>query len=205
MADPLWIALLLLVGLAIMGLEVFVPSGGVLGFLSVVSLVAAVVMAFTTGGTTAGLAVLAIVCGAVPVVLGMAFRFFPWTPLGQRVMPPPPAPEDVVPDVERRRSLRGLIGRSGRAADDMLPWGVVVLDGVRHQAVSESGVIVAGTDIEVAGVQGGSLVVRPRAAAVIPAAQPAVAPESAPEPAAESALSATLEEFDFERLDRPET
>jgi hypothetical protein len=32
-----------------------------------------------------------------------------------------------------------------------------------------------------------------------------VAPESAPEPAAESALSATLEEFDFERLDRPET
>ena len=103
--------------------------------------------------------------------------------------------------VERRRSLRGLIGRSGRAADDMLPWGVVVLDGVRHQAVSESGVIVAGTDIEVAGVQGGSLVVRPRAAAVIPAAQPAVAPESA----AESALSATLEEFDFERLDRPET
>ena len=143
MADPLWIALLLLAGLLVMALEVFVPSGGVLGFLSAVSLVAAVAMAFMTRGAAAGVAVLAIVCGAVPAVLGMAFRFFPRTPLGRRVLPPPPAPDDVVPDADRRRSLRGLVGRAGRSATDMLPWGVVSLDGATHE-VAERGLCDAG-------------------------------------------------------------
>lgn len=208
MADPLWIAVLLLAGLVIMVLEVFIPSGGVLGFLSVVSLVSAVTMAFMTRGAAAGVAVLAVVCGAVPLVLGAAFRVFPRTPLGRRVLPPPPAPEDVVPDVERRRQLRGLVGRAGRAAADMLPWGQISLDGTVHEAVSDGGAIGAGMEVEVVGVQGAALVVRPRAAAAPPATRPVVAPASgpvAPPAAAESSLSTTLEEFDFDRLDRPET
>jgi membrane-bound serine protease (ClpP class) len=205
MADPLWIALLLLAGLLVMALEVFVPSGGVLGFLSAVSLVAAVAMAFMTRGAAAGVAVLAIVCGAVPAVLGMAFRFFPRTPLGRRVLPPPPAPDDVGPDAARRRSLRGLVGRAGRSATDMLPWGVVSLDGATHEAVSESGVIAAGTVVEVVGVQGSALVVRPRAATPAAADRPAPAPDRSGPPAGGSNLSATLEDFDFEGLDRPET
>lgn len=204
MADPLWIAALLVTGLVIMVLEVFVPSGGVLGFLSIVSLVAAVAMAFTTRGAAAGVAVLAVVCAAVPVVLGTAFRFFPRTPLGRRVLPPAPAPEDVVPDVARRRLLRGLLGRPAQATADMLPWGIVVLDGARHEAVSEGGVIAGGTDVEVVGVQGAALVVRPRVAAAAAPPPPATTGDSRP-PAAGSSLSATLEEFDFEGLDGPET
>jgi hypothetical protein len=81
----LWIALLLLVGLAMMVLEVFVPSGGVLGFLSVVAMIAAIVTAFVEQGATLGMAVLATTFVAVPAALGMAFRWFPQTPLGRRV------------------------------------------------------------------------------------------------------------------------
>ena len=184
-----------------MVLEVFIPSGGVLGFLSIVSLLAAVVMAFTTGGMATGVAVLAGVCGAVPLVLGAAFRVFPRTPLGRRVLPPPPAAEDVVPDVERRRQLRGLVGRMGRAAADMLPWGTVSVDGATHEAVSDGAAIGAGTEIEVVGVQGAALVVRPRP---VPGGRPA-GPSAAPSPTVESSLSTTLEEFDFERFERPET
>jgi membrane-bound ClpP family serine protease len=211
MTDPLWIAALLLAGLLIMMLEVFVPSGGVLGFLSIVSLVAAVGMAFMTRGVAVGVAVLAVTCAAVPLVLGVAFQFFPRTPLGRRVLPPPPSPEDVVPDVERRRLLRGLVGRPGRAEADMLPWGRVLLDGTSREAVSESGVIAAGSEIEVVDVQGSALVVRPRAAAAGPAdrrarpAAPQAPAEQAGQAAGESSLSATLEEFDFEGLERPET
>jgi hypothetical protein len=87
----------------------------------------------------------------------------------------------------------------------MLPWGVVSLDGATHEAVSESGVIAAGTVVEVVGVQGSALVVRPRAATPAAADRPAPAPDRSGPPAGGSNLSETLEEFDFEGLDRPET
>lgn len=204
MTGVVWVASLLLVGLAVMVLEVFVPSGGVLGFLAVVAIVAAVVTAFVEQGTGFGLAVLAVTFVAVPAVLTLAFRWFPETPLGRRVLPPPPAPEDVVPGADRRRRLRGLVGRSGRATTEMLPWGSVEIDGVVGEALAEGGPIAADTPIQVVGVQGAALVVRtapptPRAADA--SAQPSPEERPAAEPSA--SLSRTLEEFDFERFEPP--
>jgi hypothetical protein len=134
MTALVWVFALLVVGLAVMVLEVFVPSGGVLGFLSVVAIAAAVVMAFAEGGAAVGLAVLAVVVAAVPVVLAVAFRIFPETPLGRRVLPPPPTPDDVLPEADHRRRLRALVGRRGRAASELVPWGTVEIDGGTHEA-----------------------------------------------------------------------
>jgi membrane-bound ClpP family serine protease len=92
MTPLMWVAALVVVGLVALALEVFVPSGGVLGFLSVVALVAGVALAFVEQGPWFGTAVLAVTCLAVPLVLGVAFRVFPETPLGRRVLPPPPRP-----------------------------------------------------------------------------------------------------------------
>src|SRR5689334_11983223 len=51
--NPLvWSVVLLLLGLALLALEVFLPSGGILGFLSISSLIAAVVLAFHRGAQT---------------------------------------------------------------------------------------------------------------------------------------------------------
>ena len=199
MQTLLWVASLLLVGLAVMALEVFVPSGGVLGFLSLLAIVAAVVMAFMEQGAAFGLAVLGVAFAAVPAVLGLAFRWFPETPLGRRVIPPPPTPEEVMPAADRRQRLRALVGRSGHAASELLPWGSIELAGERFEAVSETGPVAVGGAVEVVAVQGGGLVVRaaappPRQAE--PSAQPA-APDSA-------RLSQVLEEFEFDALDRPE-
>jgi len=182
----LWIALLLLVGLAMMVLEVFVPSGGVLGFLSVVAMIAAIVSAFVEQGPTLGMAVLALAFVAAPLALGLAFSWFPHTPLGRRVLPPPPRPEDVVPDASRRRRLRDLLGQRGRASSDLLPWGGVEIDGLPFDAVSEGGPIACGATVEAVGVQGAALVVRG-------------CPGGPPAPAA-AGLSPTLEAFDFDDL-----
>ena len=83
----LWVIALLAVGLIVMVLEVFVPSGGVLGFVSVAALLAAIATAFMELGPMAGMTVLAITVISVPAVLGLAFRWFPETPLGRRVLP----------------------------------------------------------------------------------------------------------------------
>ena len=155
-----WVVVLLLLGLAVMVLEVFVPSGGILGFVSVLALISAVATAFLEQGTTAGMAALAVVVLAVPTVLSAAFRWFPETPLGRRVLPPAPEAADVLPDPSRRRHLRELIGRTGLTGSELLPFGSVAIDGEIVEAMSESGPLEAGVAIEVVGVQGTAIVVR---------------------------------------------
>lgn len=202
MTPLVWILLLLGVGLGLIVLEVFVPSGGVLGLLAVLALGAGVVTAFIEQGVAAGLAVLAGVFVAVPAVLMLAFRWFPATPLGRRVLPPPPQPEDVLPDIGERRRLRGLVGRGGRAAGDLVPWGSVAVGGEPFEAVSEGELIAAGAEVDVVGVQGRALVVRVRAV-VPPVTEVAAAGASRPAAAeGESGprLSSVLEEFDFDEL-----
>ena len=222
-----WVAVLLLVGLGVMVLEVFVPSGGILGFVSITAIIAAVATAFLELGPAAGMAVLAVAVVAVPSVLAVAFRWFPETPLGRRVLPPPPDAADVLPDPQRRRRARDLIGRSGRAVSDLLPWGSVEIEGTRGDAMSESGPIDAGTTIEVVGVQGTKLVVRQsdaqngnvvrqsdahngngvRQADALGDGRGRPAREGE-EPqnrqaTGDSGLSKTLEEFEFDRFDPP--
>jgi len=211
----LWVASLLLLGLGVMVLEVFVPSGGILGFVSIAALVAAVATAFLEQGATAGMATLAVVVLAVPVALALAFRWFPETPLGRRVLPPAPEAADVLPDPERRRHVRELIGHSGRTVSEMLPWGRVEIEGEAVEAVSEGGPIEAGAAVEAVGLQGTALVVRivePDRATMRGTRHEPSTPLSpvlpippvagaAPEKKAAgggSALSPTLEAFEFE-------
>jgi membrane-bound ClpP family serine protease len=84
MTALVWVVVLLVVGLVVMVLEVFLPSGGILGFLSLTAIVAAIATAFLELGATAGFVVLAVATVVVPVVLALAFRWFPDTPLGRR-------------------------------------------------------------------------------------------------------------------------
>lgn len=197
-----WVAVLLVVGLVTLALEVFVPSGGVLGFLSLVALVTGVALAFVEQGPWLGTAVLAVTCLAVPTVLALAFRVFPETPLGRRVLPPPPSPDEVVPDADRRAAVRTLVGRRGQATSDLLPWGGVEIDGVGHEALSEGGPIARGAAVEVVGTQATALLVR--AAAASPS-RPSPPPPPAGVP---RDLEEALETFDFDALDHaaaPET
>lgn len=192
-----WVTALVVMGLAALVLEVFVPSGGVLGFLSVVALASGVTLAFIEQGPWFGTAVLAVTSVAVPIALAVAFRVFPETPLGRRVLPPPPSPDDVVPDAGRRAALKSLVGCRGTATTDLVPWGAIGIDGIPHDAVSETGPITAGATVDVVGVQGTAVVVR----AVVPTspARPSPGVDAAEVP---RGLEEALESFDFDALDR---
>jgi len=198
MSTLVWVAALVAVGLVMLVLEVFVPSGGVLGFLSVVAIVAGVTEAFLQGGVSFGIGTLAVAVTAVPAILAIAFQVFPSTPLGRRVIPPPPGPDDVVPDAAHRAMLRTLVGRTGRATVDLLPWGGVSIDGVVHESVSDGGPIAAGRRVDVVAVQAAALVVR---AAEEPAPRPPAPPVEPARPE-ETDLEKSLAEFDFESLGR---
>ncbi|MFM8986071.1 MAG: NfeD family protein, partial [Planctomycetia bacterium] len=184
-------------------LAVALPPGGVLRFVSLLALHTAIVMAFLEQGVAFGMGVVAVAFAAVPAVLAAAFRWFPETPLGRRVLPPPPAADDVVPAADRRRRLREFVGRRGRAASELMPWGMVEVGGERHEAMSEGGPVPAGAEVEVAAVQGAALVVRPVPPRPAAEALRPAAPEK-PDSAGPPRLSPVLEEFEFDELAGPD-
>jgi membrane-bound serine protease (ClpP class) len=159
--DPLvWASVLLLLAVALVMLEVFVPSGGVIGVLAGLSVLGSVAMAFYRGPGT-GLTFLAIALVALPTAVAFALKIWPETPLGRRILPKIPTSQEVLPDSEHRRSLQELVGKVGRAKSLMLPSGAAEIGGRTVDAVSDGVAIEAGQLVRVVEVRGNRVLVRP--------------------------------------------
>ena len=159
--DPLiWSIVLMLLGLLLLVAEVFVPSGGVLGFLSIAALVSSIVLAFYRG-VEVGLVFLAVAAVGAPTILFLALQWWPYTPMGRRLLLDIPTSEEVLPDTPLRRTLREMVGKQGVAKTMMLPSGAVMVDGVTVDALSEGMPIEAGQQVVVVEVRGNEVIVRP--------------------------------------------
>jgi membrane-bound ClpP family serine protease len=155
-----WAVLLLVLGIGLAIMEVFFPSAGILGFLAAASVLAAIVLGFQCG-TGTGSAILAVAVFGIPAALILAFRYWPHTAMGRKVLLLAPSSDDVLPDDEALRSLKDLVGREGRAKCKMLPGGIVAIDGHTIEAVSEGVPIEAGQAVRVIAVRANRAVVRP--------------------------------------------
>jgi membrane-bound ClpP family serine protease len=155
--DPLgWAVVLLALGCGLLVLEVFVPSGGILSFLAFAAVVGSMVMAFQRN-TTTGLSFMAMAVIAVPIVIGLAFKIWPRTPMGRAILGEPPSEEDTRLDDPRRR----FVGRVGIAKSLMLPSGAVLVDGELVDAVSQGIAIEPGQPVYIVEVKANRVVVRP--------------------------------------------
>ena len=174
--DPLcaWAILLLLMGISCVVLEMFVPSGGMLGVLAAMCLIASLVLAFMSGrwfGTGMTLAITLL----IPLVLAVAVKFWPHTPLGKLILlAPPENPDDVLPATDAYRSRQLVVGKLGVAQSAMLPSGMVLVEGQSYDAISSGLPIEIGQTIRVVGLDMQRVVVRLEA-------QPQVVPLAAPE------------------------
>lgn len=161
MLDPLaWAVILMLVGVSLAVLEIFVPSGGVIGFLSIVSVLSAIALAFYRGPWY-GLSFLGTAVLALPAVLIAALHYWPETAMGRRLLLEVPTSDDVMPEDDQRRLLKMLVGRIGQAKSLMLPSGAISIDGHNIDAVSEGMAIEKGQWVQVIEVRGTRVVVRP--------------------------------------------
>jgi membrane-bound ClpP family serine protease len=189
--DPLvWSVLLLFLGLALVCVEVFVPSGGILGFLSIASLMAGIILAFYHRGAEAGFLFLTVTAVAVPAALILAFRYWPKTPMGRRLLLDVPKGEQMLPDSPQRQKLRQLVGKHGVAKSVMMPSGAVVIDGATYDAMSEGIPIEAGQRIKVIEVRGTRVLVRP-------------VDDSEPVAASDDVLSQPIESLGLDSLEDP--
>ena len=155
----IWALLLLLLGLTLAVMEIFFPSAGILGFLAAASVIGGIVLGFQHSAIT-GLILMIVALFGVPSVLVAAFRVWPRTKMGQKIMLSAPRSEDVLPDDDERQRLRGLVGKLGRTKCKMLPGGSITIEGRTIDAVSEGQPIEAGETVRVIQVRGNRLVVR---------------------------------------------
>jgi membrane-bound ClpP family serine protease len=157
-----WAILLLMVGLLLIVVEVFLPTGGIVGIFAAVCLVMSVACAWWAWwaspmlflGFLTSLGVL------IPVVVMAAFHFLPLVPFANKAILPGPRPEDVVPFQAEEKHLRELIGQIGETETVLNPAGMVRLENERLHCQSEGMILEAGTAVRVVAVKGNRLVVR---------------------------------------------
>jgi len=159
--DPwVWAVLLLVLGMGLAVLEVFFPSGGVLGFLAASSILGAIVFGFLQGPVV-GFIILTLAIVGLPALVILAFQYWPKTAIGRRVLLMTPKSEDVLPEDPQTERLKGLIGRVAVTKCKMLPAGAIVLEGRTVDAISEGMPIKKGERVRVIEVRANRVVVRP--------------------------------------------
>ena len=165
MSPLTWAVLTMAFGLLLIVVEMFVPSGGVIGFISFAAVVTSIVMAFQHSEYT-GLGFMAVAVLGTPLLLALAFKWWPKTPLGRRLLLDLPNGDDAIPADDLRKQIKQLVGRVGTAKALMLPGGPVVVDGRTYDAVSEGMAIQPGDAVKVIEVRGTRIVVRPSSESV---------------------------------------
>ncbi len=160
MADALlWSIVLLLLGVGLIALELFIPSGGILGILAALAIIASLAVAFS-GGWVLGVSMLLATLLILPLVLAAAIHYWPRTPIGRLIMLETPQSEDeVLSDTPQHRQLKDLIGKRGTAKTKMLPSGAIVIEGRVYDAFSEGMAIDPGQPVRVTAVRTNRLAV----------------------------------------------
>ncbi len=163
MDDSTYALLLMVLGIALIIAEVFLPSGGGLTVASVLSVIAAIVFGWRAWGTShpgrfwvfVSLATL-----SLPTLFLVALYFLPKTPFGKKLLLEAPQLEEVTPYAHEHARLRKFVGQSAEVLTLMAPGGIVAIDGERFHAESEGLMIESGRIVEVVDVRGNRLVVR---------------------------------------------
>jgi membrane-bound ClpP family serine protease len=185
------IFLLLIFYIVLIG-EFLLPTGGILGAIAFAAFVGSVVFAFKSS-TLAGICVTSFIVITTPVFILCLIRIWPYTPVGRRMLNIRPG---ETADLPRKTTSKGtplddLIGQHGVAKNNLLPSGMILVNGENIDAVSTGMPIDSGTPIIITKVDTGHLYVRALTSAELTSQNPS-APTSPP------LLEDSLESFDFD-------
>jgi membrane-bound serine protease (ClpP class) len=159
--------LLALGGIVLLLVEFFViPGFGFAGILGILALLGALIMSVVGSGATPEFLMLAAgrILLALLAALAASFvllRFMPRTPFGRRLI----LQSDLGEYGSAPESDLRWLGKRGRTTSPLRPAGIVDIEGVRLDVVSEGELVEPGTPVEVIRVDGNRIVVRTMAKA----------------------------------------
>lgn len=184
--------ILLVVCLALLAVEVFIPSGGLILVTALASLAGSIWLGWRAWSETPPVfwLFIATIIVLVPTAIGVTLYWFPRTEMGKRMLLDGPSLDEVTGYTEETNRLSALIGKQGKSLTLMNPGGLVLVDGERHHSESVGLLIEPGEPIEVVGISGTRIVVRR-------ATETSEAPKDAEPPQTEEAVAS------IDRPDKP--
>lgn len=159
MGDALLIVIAFALAGALIVLELFIPSHGVLTLAAAVSMIYGIVLCFLVSQWL-GFVVTIVVIASVPVFIVALVKIWPNTWIGKRIAiqkAQRALPGGSIPDAGK---LDKLLGQTGQAITDLRPVGAVMFGDQRVDCVAETGQIDKGCKIAVIRVEGVRVVVR---------------------------------------------
>jgi len=156
--------MLLILSLGLMIAELFIPSGGMIMVMALVSLVGSILCAWDAWGAESERTYFWIYMGflvvLVPTTIGSFLYVFPKTNYGKRILLEAPDRDEVTAYTEETRRLESLVGETGETLTLLNPGGMVLVNNSRMHCESEGVLVEAGTEVEIIGVKSNRLVVK---------------------------------------------
>jgi membrane-bound ClpP family serine protease len=144
------IGILVFLALALLSVEMIIPSTGVITLVSIILSSIATYKAFQISNSHGYGTIIVAVCLA-PVALWIGFKLLPYTPFYLRTR---------IEGHAKRTGLEKLVGQQGTVETQLHPCGRVRIAGKLYDAKSEQEVIVSGTPVEVLDIESGELLVK---------------------------------------------
>jgi len=156
----IWLCLALVVlGFVAIFLELFVPAGGLIGLGGFVAMLVAVVFAYKDHGNTAGTLMLLLVVIGAPAALLTAFKVFPKTFVGRRLILTQSQQQEEGYTSYSSDKYAGLLGREGITLTMLRPSGMARIGDEKFSVVTDGELIQPGKKIKVIAVEGSRVVV----------------------------------------------
>lgn len=154
-----WSVILLGVAICLFVLEIFVPSGGIIGTAAAFCLVTGIIL-LSVVNTAIGLIAAILVLAALPFAIAFMLKIWPNTPIGRALTLKSPVPDEV--EQERTADAApssaadraALLGQHGTALTDLHPVGTCLIQGRREECLALGGMIHHGSQITVVAVDG---------------------------------------------------
>ena len=145
--DPLilWAILLLAAALALFFLELFIPSGGIIGVTAVLCLISSLVM-FFFWDTMTGVVATGLIALALPFLALAALKLWPHSPIARYFTLTMQQERLTQPEQPANPESETLVSSEGQALTDLRPVGTCLIKGQRHECLAASRVKVVSVD-----------------------------------------------------------
>ncbi|MBQ7656482.1 MAG: hypothetical protein IJI53_12735 [Clostridia bacterium] len=153
------LVLCLLVGVALLVVEVFVPGFGLPGVSGLALIVVGVVMTWNTYGPVAGLAATLIALALAGISISVSIKSAANGKLSRSSL----ILKEVTPPVDHEEN-DALLGKTGKTVTVLNPVGFAEFDGVRLNVATEGSYLEKDRPVQVTKVEGNKIIVREIAA-----------------------------------------